>query len=540
MCQKLTRRLWKNIDMVPLGHRKTVVLVTILFIISSLFLFPLVGAEFIPSFDQGEIMIDVELPNGTQLEETTEVMLDLSRYLENMPEVESVFVSIGGGGLGVHGTGAGENTGLIYTKLIPLAERELSTDEIQQKVIEYGEALPDVDIKASAFQSGGVSSAPITVEIVGENLDVLQELADEMKARLASIEGTLNIGDSFGDPRPQLQVIVDRDIAATYGLSYAQILQTVRTGFSGEVATRMKIDGEEIDIRVQLPKERRETMNHLRQLTVSTPQGAHIPLQDLAELREEEGQNVINRKNQERGVNVTADVVGADLGTVSSAVQAEIDQIVLPEGYEIRLGGQTEEMNEAFFDLLLALILAIFLVYTVMAVQFESFLYPFVIMFSMPATIIGIMIGLVLTGHALSVPAFIGIIMLAGIVVNNAIVLVDYINILRGRGVERDQAIIEAGLQRFRPILMTTLTTALAMSPLAFGVGQGSELQAPMATVIIFGLGFSTVITLVFIPVMYIILDNFSNWLKAIFTGERKLFRRKRKAENVDTATEIK
>lgn len=508
-----------------LSHRKTVVTATMVLIIASLALVPMVGMEFIPSFDQGELAVEVQLPAGTQLEQTAEVLMDLGNYLSTTPGVENVFINVGAGGLGGDpGFNSSGNTGSIYARLVPLDQRELSTDEVLKKMIAYGESIPDVDLQASSVQSGGFSGSPISVEITGDELDVLKDISQEVRGIVASVEGTLNVEDSFSDTRPELQVIINRDIAATYGLNFNQIMQTVRTGFNGQTASLMKINGQEIDIRVQLSKNRRQDINHLGQLTIRTPMGANIPLYEVAQFKEVDGQGTINRKNQERGANVTADIIGADLASISQSIEKEVQNIVLPEGYSINMGGQQEEMSDAFIDLALALLLAIFLVYAVMAVQFESFLYPFIIMFSIPATIIGIIVGFVITGRTLSVPSFIGIIMLSGIVVNNAIVLVDYINILRKRGIERDEAIISAGLQRLRPILMTTLTTVLAMAPLAIGIGEGSEMQAPLATVIVFGLSFSTLITLIFVPVIYIIMDNFSTKLKAISGGRSKLW----------------
>lgn len=508
-----------------LSHRKTVVTATMVLIIASLALVPMVGMEFIPSFDQGELAVEVQLPAGTQLEQTAEVLMDLGNYLSTTPGVENVFINVGAGGLGGDpGFNSSGNTGSIYARLVPLDQRELSTDEVLKKMIAYGESIPDVDLQASSVQSGGFSGSPISVEITGDELDVLKDISQEVRGIVASVEGTLNVEDSFSDTRPELQVIINRDIAATYGLNFNQIMQTVRTGFNGQTASLMKINGQEIDIRVQLSENRRQDINHLGQLTIRTPMGANIPLYEVAQFKEVDGQGTINRKNQERGANVTADIIGADLASISQSIEKEVQNIVLPEGYSINMGGQQKEMSDAFIDLALALLLAIFLVYAVMAVQFESFLYPFIIMFSIPATIIGIIVGFVITGRTLSVPSFIGIIMLSGIVVNNAIVLVDYINILRKRGIERDEAIISAGLQRLRPILMTTLTTVLAMAPLAIGIGEGSEMQAPLATVIVFGLSFSTLITLIFVPVIYIIMDNFSTKMKAISGGHSKLW----------------
>jgi HAE1 family hydrophobic/amphiphilic exporter-1 len=284
-----------------------------------------------------------------------------------------------------------------------------------------------------------------------------------------------------------------------------------------------------VDVRVIFPEGERETINDLEKMTVQTPAGVSIPLASVAQLKQVQGPVAIQRENQQRQVNVTADVRGRDLGSVSREIRQKLDQLHLPDGYSISFGGQSEDMAESFSSLGMALVLSIFLVYLVMAVQFESFLYPFIMMFSLPSTLIGILVGLFVTGKPLSIPAFIGVIMLGGIVVSNAIVLVDYVNILRGRGKARQEALLEGGSSRLRPILMTTLTTVLGMVPLAIGIGEGSESQAPMAIVIIFGLLFSTLVTLVLVPVMYTYLDDFSGWLK-------RLFRRKRQTGDMNVA----
>ena len=247
-----------------------------------------------------------------------------------------------------------------------------------------------------------------------------------------------------------------------------------------------------------------------------------VPLTAVAELKQVIGPTEITRQDQQRQVNVEAETVGRDLGSVTAEIEASLASLNFPDGYSYSVGGQSMDMAETFGDLAVALIFAIFLVFMVMAVQFESLTYPFVVMFSMPTTIVGVMLGLFITRTPLSVTAIIGLVMLAGIVVNNAIVLVDYINTLRARGVDKIEAIQEAGTRRLRAILMTTLTTVLAMVPLALGIGEGAEMNAPMAIVVIFGLTCSTFFTLLLIPVMYTYADDFSLRLKRLFTRKKK------------------
>jgi HAE1 family hydrophobic/amphiphilic exporter-1 len=303
---------------------------------------------------------------------------------------------------------------------------------------------------------------------------------------------------------------------------YAEVMQTIINSMNGQVATLMRVEGQEIDVKVILPEEYRSNLDQLKELPLNTSKGEIIQLSEVAEFTQAEGPAVINRQNQTRGVAISGDIIDRDLGSVMDDIERELKQYEFPTGYDYQIGGDAEMMGDTFSQLALALVLAIFLVYAVMAFQFEKVMYPFIVMFSLPVTVIGIIFGFLVTGRPLSAPAIIGVIMLAGIVVNNAIVLVDYINKLRDRGIPREEAILEAGQTRLRPILMTMLTTVLAMIPLAIGIGEGSELQAPMATVIVFGLTFSTLITLVLIPVMYIYMDNLTNWWKGLFTGRKE------------------
>ncbi|HHY22247.1 MAG TPA: efflux RND transporter permease subunit, partial [Bacilli bacterium] len=310
------------------------------------------------------------------------------------------------------------------------------------------------------------------------------------------------------------------------------VMSELTLAFNGQVATRYRSEGNEFDVRVMLPEDSRQTIRDLETMVIRSNKGVDVPLTAVADLSYRQGPAEINRSNQERQVRVTADLRGSDLGSINAQIAQQIDKMNLPDGYRVNTGGQVEDMEEAFIQLTLALGLSIFLVYMVMAVQFESFLHPFIVMFSLPTTVIGVLIGLFITGQTLNVISFIGLIMLAGIVVNNAIVLVDYTNILREKGVELYEAIIQAGLSRLRPILMTTLTTVLGMVPIFLGIGEGTELQRPMAVVIIFGLMFSMVFTLVLIPVLYYMFDNKTK-KKRRFRFPNFLRFRKRKAEEM-------
>ncbi|SDI33520.1 hydrophobic/amphiphilic exporter-1, HAE1 family [Alteribacillus persepolensis] len=490
-----------------LGHRKTVLFVTSGLTIASLALVPMIGAVLLPDSDEGEIMINVETPTASTIEETQRSVNQVWALLEPYDEaIATTYSTVGGDTTGMSG---GNNIASVNVSLVDPAERSITTSELISELSEQVKRVSGAEISVASVTSGAMGqTSPVSVSISGEDIDVLETLAEEIAFSIEQVPGTTNVETTAGEGRPQIEVNVDREQAAQYGLSYQDVMSQVMTGFNGEVATQFREDGQEIDVEVILPEASREQLQDIRNLRVSAPNGSSIPLSSVAELRETTGPTQINRQDQQRQVDITSDVLGRTLSEVSSDIEAEINQMNLPDGYSVSFGGESEDMQEAFFDLTLALVASIFLVYGVMAIQFESFVQPFIIMFSMPATLIGVLFGLFITQTPLSITAFIGVIMLVGVVVNNAIVMVDYINQRRDSGLARDDAILEAGPARLRPILMTVLTTVLAMIPVALGIGEGAEAQAPMGIVVIFGLLFSTLFTLVLIPVVYAVTDN--------------------------------
>lgn len=499
-----------------LNHRWLVVVIVVCLVVGSLATLPLIGAEFIPATDQGYISVQVSLPYGTKLEETEKVISQLEAMASNIEEVDLVAASVGSSSefSGMGGSGGSAENGRVDLVLKPLSERTRSAEEVAELIRQGAKDIPGAEIAINTGDmSSGMMGAPISVQIKGDDLEVLNDLAQQVVAAIESVPGTREVESSMEEGRPEIQVVIDRQKAAAYGLSSAQIASTTRGALEGQVVTKYRTGGEEIDVRLQLSPESLNNIEDLRSLTLISPMGFQVPLGEVAELKIAQGPNVINRDNQVRTVTVTAQIVGRDLNSVNNDVQAKIDGLYIPPGYDVTIGGQVEQMTESFADLGLALILAIALVYMVMAAQFESLLHPFVIMFSMPVAIVGVLLGLLLTGHTFSVITLVGIIMLAGIVVNNAIVLVDYINTLRRRGMEYREAILEAGPTRLRPILMTTLTTVLGSLPMAMGIGEGAELSAPLGVVLIGGLTTSTLLTLVFIPVVY---SFFEDWMQKV------------------------
>ena len=304
-----------------------------------------------------------------------------------------------------------------------------------------------------------------------------------------------------------LQIIFDHEKAASLNLSVPEVAQTVVKKLRGDIATKYAFRDRKIDVVVRVDEQNRDSIEEVRSLIVGGSAQRVIPLSAVADIRQTVGPSEIHRIGQERVAVISTNLRYGDLGEGAKALQALIDQTQTPPGITIEIGGQSEEMQNSFRSLMFALALGIFLVYLVMASQFESLLHPFIIMFSVPLASIGAVIALFVTGNTISVVVFLGMILLAGIVVNNAIVLIDRINQLRREGVDKQTAIIQAGENRLRPILMTTLTTVQSMLPLALGIGEGAEIRSPMAITVIGGLTISTLLTLVVIPVLYSLID---------------------------------
>lgn len=510
-------KLYQKILVWVLKHKRKTAFIVLGIFLSSLILIPFIGSEFFPAMDQGMFSIDIELPKGSLVENTNEVAKELEELLSNIPELDTMHVSVGGSNILSGMVGSSGDSATINVTLKPLSERKRSTSEIVEEVRKSIKNIAGAEIKVEDLSTSFVgmsSGSAVSIQISGPNLETLRLISKDIEKMVMNTEGTRQVESSIAEGRPEAQIYINRDKASAYGLSTTQVASVVRTAVDGRIATTYKLDGTEIDIKVQYPEEKRKTLEQLKSISLLSPLGMQVPLMDIAHIKIEEGPTSINRANQERYVKVTGAVFGRSTGDVNGELKNKVMDYKLPDEYSIKFTGEDQQMVEAFSSLKLALILSVFLVYMVMAIQFESLVHPLTIMFSVPVAYSGSIIGLAITRNSLSVPAYIGVIMLAGVVVNNAIVLVDYINTLRGRGLEKEAAIIKAGPTRLRPILMTTLTTILAMIPLALGLGEGAEAMAPMAIVVIFGLTTSTLLTLLIIPVFYCLFDDMSMSMK--------------------------
>lgn len=500
-----------------LTHRKAIVIPSVILFIISIASVPLVGAEFLPRSDAGSISISVKLPYGTNLDETDRFVSQMVDRIKEIPEIEGIMESIGSGGQMGGDFGSDSSEASVTLQLVPLEERERSADEIAEEIRNLTMDMAGAEIKVRAvssmdFASGG-SLESISIGINGDDIDELKEISKQVSEIVKSTPGTREVKSSLEEGKPELVINVDREKATMYGLTTAQIAQTVNSALSGSVATKYKVGGDEIDVVIKSDEKLVDDISKVQDLLIPSPTGAFITLEDVANVEKSTGPVTIVRDNQARQVTVTGTVVGRDIGTVNREIQQKLSELHLPEGYSVKMGGEQEQMMESFGDLILVFLLAVALVYMVMAAQFESLKQPFVIMFTVPLALIGVVFALLLTGHHINMTSLIGVIILAGIVVNNAIVLIDFINQLREKGIARNEAIIKAGPARLRPILMTTLTTVLGLIPLSLGLGEGGELAAPMGTAVIGGLTISTLLTLIVIPVVYTIFEDWGDIL---------------------------
>ncbi len=500
-------RNYPRVLQVALGARFTVLAATLAAFGASVLAAPLLGLDLIPSFSQGEFSFQVELPEGTPLEVTDRFIAEVQSVLEADPQVETFSSIAGGVGLSLTRTGTeGENSGKIQVRMKSSAGRA----EEERVVGHLRERLETSGMANFKFERPTYFSfrTPIEVEVYSDSLDELQSSASVVRASLERVPGLVDVKSSAELGNPELQVTFNRDALVRLGLDVFQVATTIRNKVQGEVATRFMQDDREIDIMVRSVDVSRASVSDVEDMIVGQRDGIPIYLKSVADVTVTEGPTEIRRIKQQRAAVISGNLSGRDMGAVASDIRSSLASAAFPAGVKVTLSGQEEEMTRSFQSLLLAMGLAIFLVYLVMAAEFESLLHPFVIIFTLPLGAIGVVGALLLTGSTVNVVAVIGMVMLAGIVVNNAIVLIDAINQRREEGMEKTAAILDAASTRLRPILMTTITTVLGLVPMALGLGEGAELRAPLAITVIGGLSVGTALTLLVIPVLYVLLDR--------------------------------
>ncbi len=507
-----------------LTHRKKTLLITVLIFILTMCLIPLVGTEFMPKQDIPFLSITLTMPVGTSLEETNRVTSQFEGILEDIPEIEVVSSWIGLSeatkqDVAYGSMGAGVNQAQIMGKLVERNTRKKSaqeiTEEIRRKIPHIeGATVEFADMSGQMFGGGG--GAPINIKCFGKDLSILKRIAEQIASRIEDVQGVKDIDTSLRHGKPELQIKIDKEKASLFGLTVHQIGQEVRTAIQGMTASRFREKGEEVDILVEFRESDVQSVKDIENIPITTPLGITILLKQVAEIVLTEGPVRIEREEQNRKVSVTANTEDRDLGGIIKDITKKVEPLkkTLPLGYAIEFGGEYKQMRETFASLGIAFLLAIILVYMVMAAQFESFMHPFIIMFTMPLAAVGVILALFLTHKTVSLPALMGVIILAGIVVNNAIVFIDYTNRLRKKGMEIYEALVLAGKTRLRPILITAFTTIFGMLPMAISRSEGSEMRSPMAIVVMSGLLVSTLLTLIVIPLIYTIFDDLAQKVK--------------------------
>ncbi|OPL12680.1 MAG: hypothetical protein AVO39_11385 [delta proteobacterium MLS_D] len=500
-----------------LRHRALVIITAFGMFLVSIWSVSLLGREFMPPSDIPVLSLQVSMPVGTSLEETDRVVRSLEKIILEQPETRfcASFVGLARESKidAAWGTGpTGVNEATVYVRLVDKEWRVRSTEEIADSfrrrlpVIE-GATFEFFDMQ-QVFTGGAGGTSPVEIKVFGTDLEVLQSVSDTIVQDIVSVEGLRDIETTLEMGKPEWQVHIDREKASQAGLTVSQIAQSVRSGLMGVVSTRYRVEGDEYDIRVRYREWDRKSKEDVELITIVSPRGDHVPLSQVAAVEDGAGPVTITREDQERKVTVKGNTYRRDIGSIMEDIMQRTAHIELPSGYFVEYGGTFKDMQEAFVTLFQALLVALLLIYMIMAAQFESLRHPLVIMVTVPLSFIGVVVGLFAFGKTLSVPAFMGILILAGVVVNNGIVMIDYINRLRRRGTDPFEAILQGAAVRLRPILITTFTTVFGMLPMALSRTQGSELRSPMAITVAFGLLFSMTLTLLVIPVMYAIVDR--------------------------------
>jgi hydrophobic/amphiphilic exporter-1 (mainly G- bacteria), HAE1 family len=490
-----------------LAHRGQVLAAALVVLLATAALVPRLGSELIPQLAQGEFIVDLRLPPGSPLEQTDRAMAAAQVFAMEQPAVVLAYAVTGTGNrLDANPTDAGENTGRLSIRLAPGADRAAEDRAIEALRLRL-DTLAGVQYQFSRPALFSFDT-PLEVLVSGYDLDRLRLVADAVTRGLEASPLFSDIKSTVEAGNPEIQILFDQQRAAQLGLSVRELADRVVSSVRGDVATRYKLRDRNIDVLVRSVDTRASSVDEVRSLIINPGGERPVPLSAVAEVRVATGPAEIRRLKQERVAVVSANLASGDLGTAIGELERIVAAIELPVGTAIAVSGQSEDMRESFASLQVALLLAVFLVYLVMASQFESLLHPFVILLTIPLALVGSVWAMFITGTTVNVVAYIGLIMLAGIVVNQSIVLIDAVNQARARGLDKHAAILHAGHTRLRPILITKLTTILGLLPMAIGLGDGAEIRQPMAVTVIGGVAVASVFTLLVIPVFYSLLDR--------------------------------
>lgn len=509
---------YKNIIVLALKHKAVVILISVGMFIGAIVLGATgaIGMDFMSSGDEGMVSISIKLPEGLDLEPSDYYVSMAEEKVSDIPEIETMITQIGSGSA----MGSGGSTASISLDLVSSKERKRTTDEIEQDVVERLKVVPDCEINVSQTSSMSMGgSGDAQVDIKGPDLDVLEEIVNQAKANVEKVSGFRNIETSLADSNKEAQFKIDKRKASLLGINTSSIASTLRTAISGSDATTVTIDDYDYDVNLKFKDSSINSIDDIGQIKVTSASGQQVPLNAFAEIKMADGLKSISRTDGDYSVSITAKADNMDTSTASRLLTQAVNEVDMPRDYSIDVGGSAEMMNESMSSLVMAMVIALILVYMVMVAQFESFSKPFIIMFSIPFAFVGVVIALVISRISLNVVGMLGAILLVGIVVNNGIVLIDYIGQLREAKVQGtlEDIVAKGCAARLRPVLMTTMTTVVGMIPSALAFGEGGDMMQPLAVVIIGGLSVSTLVTLVLIPTVYLIFDKIENSLRSKF-----------------------
>ncbi|TCT14315.1 multidrug efflux pump subunit AcrB [Natranaerovirga pectinivora] len=490
-----------------LKHKWMVILLVLVLFVTSIVGALRMGTELFPASDMGEISATVTMPQGSDFEETVAVADAFYELIATIEDVETIGASLGGGMAAMMGGFGGGNNDTVSFNIILKENRSNTTSEIAQRIREITSELDaEITLSDDQMNMGALTGSPISIDIRGREFDTLESIAQDIAEIIASVEGTTEISDGLEETSPEFRVIVDKEKSIAQGLTVAQVFMKMNEMISDvSSSTTININNHDIGIYVKNEYDEKDaTITDIKNIVLTNHQGEQVQLLDIAEIVEAQGFSSISRSNQQRYITVTAQLEdGYNIGLVSREVNDKIAQYEVAEGYTLNIAGENQMINESFRDLFLMLLMGIAFIYLIMVAQFQSLKSPFIVMFTIPLAFTGGFLGLIITGNPISMISLVGLIILCGIVVNNGIVFVDYVNKLREEGMNKYDALITAGNDRLRPIMMTALTTIFALSTLSLGAGEGTEMMQPMAITAIGGLIYSTVLTLIFIPVLY-------------------------------------
>ncbi len=486
-----------------LAHPKKLVAIAVLSLFANGLLLPFLGSEFQPTYDSGEFNITMNAPAGTSLEKMRELVKPVEEQVLAIQERESSYLIIGSGGQ------AGKAT--MGIKLVPAGERSRSMDKIMDELRLKFRDIGRLKVTVTNNQGmGRGDSRPVQIALRGPELDKLNQMAQQLVEKIRQVPGTTDVDISAEQSSPEIQVAVDPVRVSDAGLDTTTVATTIQMAFLG-ATTRNEFNPTDKDyqIRVQLEEQGRSSLDDVANLLIASKTGNFVRLGDIANVTLSSGPTQIDRESRQRQVIVYANVVGVSAGDVTAKVKELMPSLNLPLGYSYKFVGQAQTMQDSFMEIAKALLLAVVLIYMVLAAQFESFVHPFTIMLSLPFSLTGAILGLLIAGQTMNIISLIGVIMLMGLVTKNAILLVDYANQLRHQGMPIIDALIEAGAVRLRPILMTTAAMIFGMMPIALGIGSGAEMRQSMGVVLIGGLITSTMLTLLVVPAVYLLIERF-------------------------------